>query len=196
MSSETLVRAAQQSGCTRSGSLVGRVAAIVEVLLAFALVHLAYRSFKHFTPLGRLEGATGLNFSPGATMILFTVAVLLLGKRSFADYGLTMKDSSYHLNVGLLWAAIVVAAAGLVLALSPVRLDPLHPPDLPKAVLGSCGAILLTLFLALFLMRDRVLLRRVPATLTLLVIGGLLFLPLIVAGWFRHPLLAAALTVL
>jgi hypothetical protein len=65
--------------------------AIVEVVLAFSLVHVAYRSFKHFTELGRLEGEAGLNFSPGTAMILFTVATLLVCRRDFAAYGLTLK---------------------------------------------------------------------------------------------------------
>src|SRR5262249_57944691 len=67
MSSEPLTPAAERPRCTWSGSLSGRVAAVCEVLLAFALVHLAYRSFKHFTELGRLEVGAGLNFSPGVT---------------------------------------------------------------------------------------------------------------------------------
>jgi membrane protease YdiL (CAAX protease family) len=196
MSSEMRVPTADPPGRTRSGSLVGRVVAISEVVLAFAVVHLAYRSFKHFSELGRLEGAAGLNFSPGTSMILFTAMILLLRKRDFDEYGLTLKDGRYHLNVGLLWAVIIAATAGLVLAVSPVRLDPLHPPDLPKAVVCSCAAILLTLLLALFLRRDRGLLRRVPATLTLLVIAGLLGLPLIVAGYAGRPLPDVVLTVL
>jgi hypothetical protein len=155
MPSETLIPAAEHPGRTRSASLFGRVAAIIEVVLAFSLVHLAYRSFKHFTTLGRLEVAAGLNFSTGTTMILFTATVLLACRRRFAEYGLTLKGWQYNLKVGLLWAVIVVATAGLVLAVSPVRLDPLHPPDLSRAVAGSCGALLLTFLLALFLARER-----------------------------------------
>jgi membrane protease YdiL (CAAX protease family) len=59
-----------------SGTLIERVAALVEVVVVFVVVHLSYRSLKHFTELGRLEGAAGLNFSAGSVMILFTVAML------------------------------------------------------------------------------------------------------------------------
>jgi hypothetical protein len=63
-------------------------AAIAEVLFAFVFVHLAFRAIKQFTSLGRLEGAAHLNFTPGVVMILFTVGVLLLCRRSFPAYGL------------------------------------------------------------------------------------------------------------
>lgn len=72
-----------------SGSLVQRLAALAEVLVAFAVVHLSFRSLGHFTPLGRDEAAATLNFSTGAVMILFTVGVLLVCRRSFAEYGIT-----------------------------------------------------------------------------------------------------------
>jgi hypothetical protein len=88
-----------------------RVAALIEVVAAFALVHLTYRSFKHFTELGRAESAAGLNFSPGAVMILFTVSVLLLTRRSFEEYGLTRKGWRYYLNLGLFWGVLLVMAA-------------------------------------------------------------------------------------
>jgi hypothetical protein len=102
------------------GSVIERAAALTEVVLAFSVVHLSYRSFKRFTELGRQEGAAGLNFSPGMVMILFTVAVLLVRRRSFEDYGLTLRGWRYHLNVGLLWGVLVVLAAGVVVQLGLV----------------------------------------------------------------------------
>lgn len=195
MSSETLIPAAEPSDRSRSGNLVGRVASVIEVVLAFSLVHLAYRSFKHFTALGRVEGAAGLNLSPGTTMILFTVAMILVCRRDFVEYGLSWKGWRYHLNVGLLWAMIVVATVGLVLAISPVRLDPLHPPDLPKALVCSCGAVVLTLLLALFLMRERSVVRAIPPAFAFLVLLGLLSLPLVVGWHYHRPLSNVLLSV-
>jgi membrane protease YdiL (CAAX protease family) len=188
MSSETPFPTAEHPGHPRSASLAGRVAAIVEVVLAFSLVHLAYRSIKHFTELGRLEGEAGLNFSPGTAMVLFTVAMLLLCRRDFTEYRLTLKRWGYDLNVGLVWAGVVLATAGFVLVVSPVRVDPLHPPDLPKALIYSCGAVVLTLLLARFLSRERQLPRAVPPAADVAALLGLLSLPLVVAWHFDRPL--------
>jgi len=74
-----------QIGQVQPQSPLARAWAIIEVVLAFAVVHVAYRSFKHFTALGQLEGAQGLNFSPGTTMILLTLAMILVRWRSFAE---------------------------------------------------------------------------------------------------------------
>jgi hypothetical protein len=134
MSNATLPPADGRAGCFRSAGFTGRVAAIIEVLLAFSFVHLIYRSFKHFTELGRLEVTSGLNFSPGAVMILLTVAVLLVSRRNFQDYGLTLNRWRYNLNVGLLCALVLVLAAGVVVQVRLVHFDPLHPPDVIRAV--------------------------------------------------------------
>ena len=40
-------------GNSQSGNAAERVAALIEVVLAFVLVHICYRSFKHFSYLGR-----------------------------------------------------------------------------------------------------------------------------------------------
>jgi hypothetical protein len=169
---------------------------LVEVLLAFAFVHLTYRSFKHFTELGRLEGAAGLNFSPGSLMILFTVSVLLLTRRSFEEYGLTWKDWRYHLNIGLFWGVLVVVAAGFIIKLAGIDFDPLHPPDMKRAVVFAVAELVNTFLIALFLMRERSLLRRTPPLAGLIVLTALLSLPLVVAWYFHRPFLRELFTVL
>ncbi len=68
----------------------GRVAAILEVMFVFAAVHVVFRAIKHFTAWGRLEQTLNVNFMPGMVMILSTLAVLLLCRRSFAAYGLSL----------------------------------------------------------------------------------------------------------
>jgi len=172
------------------------VSAIVEVLLAFGVVHVGYRSFKHFTALGQVEVKSGLNFSAGTAMILFTLAMVLICRRSFAAYGLSLTNWRYNLNVGLLWAVFVGVAGGLVVALAPFRVDPLHPPDLQRALVFSVGELVLTLFLAVFLMKDRGLLGRVPPAVSLLVLAGFLAMPLLVAVVWQRPMLNVFLTVL
>jgi membrane protease YdiL (CAAX protease family) len=179
-----------------SGNLAGRIFALIEVLAAFALVHLSYRSFKHFTELGRAEGATGLNFSPGSVMILFTVAMLLLCRRYFAQYALTLKGWRYNLNIGLVWEILFIAVAVLVIKFSGFHFDPLRPPDMERAFVATGGELLNALFLLWFLRRERSVLLCLPAVMGLLILFGLLSIPLIVALHFNRPFLSILLAVL
>ena len=174
-----------------------RVWALTEVLLAFALVHVAYRSFKHFTALGQQEGAQGLNFSTGTTMIGFSVGMIILRRRSFAEYGLTWKNWQYYLKVGLLWAGLEAVGGVLAIAFAPFQVDPLHPPDLGRALVFSAAYLLFTFLLAIFLMRERHKLARMPTAFCLLVVVGILCLPMILALAFqRHSVESALLSTL
>jgi membrane protease YdiL (CAAX protease family) len=66
--------------------------ALAEVVSLLAIAHVACRAFKHFTPLGHAEVAAKLNFSPGWTMALVAVALLLVCRRNLADYGLAFRQ--------------------------------------------------------------------------------------------------------
>jgi membrane protease YdiL (CAAX protease family) len=193
MSSEPLISAHEPP---QAGSFLGRLTAILEVLLAFSLVHLAYRSFKHFTKLGRLEEAAGLNFSPGTAMILFTVGMLLVSRRSFERYGLSLKGWKYNLNIGLLWAVLIVLAAGVVVESGLVQFDPLHPPDLNRAAVFSLGEVIVTVVLIVFLLRERSWVRHIPPFVSLVILLGLVSLPVALAILFHRSALTALLRVL
>jgi hypothetical protein len=181
---------------TRPKTVKNRLAAIGEVALAFSIVHLAYRSFKHFTALGHQESAAGLNFSPGLVMIFVTFCVLLVTRRDFEQYGLTLKAWRYYLNVGLLWGILIVLAAGTVIKLGLVHFDPLHPPDWPRAIVFSSGAMIATVLLMVFLRKERAVLRRMPTIASFLILIGLLSLPMILAAAFHHDVLSVSLRVL
>jgi len=196
MSSKTLIRGDERAGCSRSSSVVGRVAAIIEVLLAFSLVHATYRSFKNFTELGRLEVTAGFNFSPGTVMILFTVVILLICRRNFEEYGLTLNGWRYNLNVGLFWGVLIVLAAGVVIHFRLVHFDPLHPPDVTRAVVFSSGEVLATLLLVVFLMREGSLIRRVPSFISLAILAGVVALPVILATFLHQAVANVLLKVL
>jgi membrane protease YdiL (CAAX protease family) len=180
----------------RSISGADRLAAILEVLLAFALVHLAYRSLKHFTALGQQETAAGLNFSPGLVMILATVGMLLVTRRNFEQYGLTLNAWSYNLNLGLLWSILIVLAVGIVIKVGLFHFDPLHPPDLTRALVFSSGQIIITLLLILFLKRDRPLLHRIPPMISILILIALLSLPIVPAMVFHRDVPNVCLRIL
>lgn len=167
----------------------GRVASLLEVSIAFALVHLSYRSFKHFTALGKLEELSGLNYSPGVTMILFTLVAVLLRRRNFGGYGLTLQGWRYQLNAALLWTLVLAGTAALVLFLAPVRLKIGPPSTLVVAFACSLGIASLMLLLGVFLRKDRTLVLSIPPVVTFLVLAGLLLLPMMVAWHFNHPLL-------
>ncbi|HEV2972231.1 MAG TPA: CPBP family intramembrane glutamic endopeptidase [Pirellulales bacterium] len=181
------------SDLVRSRSVFDRCIAVVEVLVAFALVHVTYRAFKHFTALGRLEGDQGLNFSAGAAMILFTVAILLVCRRSFEQYGLTLNGWKTNLNIGLFWGLLFAAAAVVVIRIAQIHFDPLHPPDVKRSVAATIGELVGAFLLLLFLSRGGGAMRRIPVWVSLLVLLGLLSAPTILAMSFHRPVLKATL---
>jgi len=173
-----------------------RASAIIEVLLAFAFVHMAYRSLKQFTALGRWEGAAGLNFTPGLVMIFFTISVLLLCRRSFEVYGLTVKRWRHNLSVGLLCAVLIATLAGLGLMLTHVHFDPAHPHnDMAGRLAGAVFGLSTTILLVWMFKGQRTFLDRIPLVLGLSLMIELLSVPVVVAAYYHRPLLKALLTV-
>lgn len=72
---------------TRSPGAVARSLVIVEVLLAFAAVHVGFKAVKQLTAIGARERAAGLNFTSGIVMAAAAVLLIALGRRSWAAYG-------------------------------------------------------------------------------------------------------------
>lgn len=56
-----------------------------------ASAHVACKSFKQFTELGRREVAANLNFSTGWTMALFAIALLIVLRLDLRAYGLLFR---------------------------------------------------------------------------------------------------------
>ncbi|MCI0745537.1 MAG: CPBP family intramembrane metalloprotease [Verrucomicrobia subdivision 3 bacterium] len=177
-------------------SRTNRLTAIAEVLLAFAAVHAAFRAIKHFTDLGKLDVAAKLNFTPGAVMILFTVAILVICHRSFAAYGLTFAEWKNGLKAGLLCGALIIFVAALLTVLR-IRHEPGRgPPGLTVGIgygLVCAGGVLI---LGWLWKRQEKLLSRVPPTACFAVLIAVLCVPLLLAWRYGHPLLHAALTTL
>jgi uncharacterized protein len=187
------MRVNMTSDSTGSGRAYDRCIAIVEVVVAFALVHVSYRAFKHFTALGRIESDQGLNFSAGAVMILFTVAVLLICRRSFEQYGLTLNGWKTSLNIGLFWGLLFAAAAVLVIRVASIHFDPLHPPDVKRSVAATIGELVNAFLLLWFLSRGGSAVGRIPSWIGLLILFGLLSAPTVLAVSFHRPVLKATL---
>jgi membrane protease YdiL (CAAX protease family) len=180
----------------RFGETAKGLLALAEVTVVFALVHVTYRSFKHFNELGKQEGAAGLNFSTGSVMILFTVLLLWGCRRSFEEYGLTFKEWPYHLNIGLCWGVLPVIAAAIVVMTTHLEVDPHRGPSPTVALIAAAGSLVYALLLLLMLRRERNVLRRTPPWISLLILLVLLSVPLVVAWRSGRPLGNVFLTVL
>ena len=177
-----------------SKDLRARSVAVTEVVLVFALVHLAFRSFKQFTSWGRFEVESGLNFAPGVIMIAVSIALIALGRRSFTAYGVTREGFFHNLNVGVV-CGVVLGAGGLLLVLAGVRIDPGRFGPL-EALAYAAAAFAITCGLLWVLNRQPRLLLRPPPLSSLALIVVLLAAPLLGAVWRDRPAMHALLMVL
>lgn len=158
-----------------TSSARNRIAAVVEVVLAFACVHVAFRALKHFVDFGEFQ-----NLVPGLVMTLFTVAVLLLCGRSFERYGLTWKRWRANITIGLFWSLALAGLAGLGLVLTRVHFDPSHPHNDPASRLaGAVYGLLATALLIVTFRRQPLFFDRVPVALSLSLVIALLAIALV-----------------
>jgi membrane protease YdiL (CAAX protease family) len=164
-------------------------------MAVFAFVHISFRAVKYFTDLGRLDAAAGLNFTPGMVMILFTMGVLLLCRRSFPQYGLTLTRWRESLRLGLLWGLLLIGGAGL-LALFRIRHQAGGPPPrVPEGIAYGLGCLPAVLLFAWLVRRQWMFLNRVPIWLCVALFASLFFLPLLLAWHYGRPVWHALLTV-
>jgi membrane protease YdiL (CAAX protease family) len=182
---------------TPSYNRLGRVVAVIEILVAFVLVHIAFRALKQFTYLGKLEGEAHLNFTPGMVMIAFTVCWLIVTHRSFTAYGLTLARWTQNLKVGLLWGVLLVAGVGC-LALLGVRHQPgVRPPTMIEGMIYGIASLAAVVLFALVLTRwQEKFLERLPAVICILSFVGLLCVPPLVGLCCGRPFGHTILTVL
>lgn len=164
--------------------------------MAFVLVHVAFRSFKHLTELGRTETAAHVNFSPGAVMIVATLLLVFLPRRNPVDYGLTFILWRRNLNIGL-FAALLLAAGAALLAVLQIRSNhPLVPPGMVEGIISGAGALLLTIIPGTMLNKDRAAFRT-PWPLTVFILMVILFAtPLGITGARHRPFAPVVLMVL
>lgn len=133
--------------CPPATSGFRRLAALTEVILVFVLVHLCWRSFKHFTWLGHIAGQARQNYSAGVFMIAFAVIVIKLHRRRLVEFGLTLSDWRRKLDVGILWGVIPPLTLLVVIWMSGFRPKNFVRPGTPwgLALVGSALAIVYTL---------------------------------------------------
>lgn len=172
-----------------------RATALLEVSFLFAVVHFTYRSFKHFTWLGRLETESGLNFSAGTAMILAATVMIWLRRRDFEDYGLTLKNWHYNLNVGLIWGIVPVLGAAMVVTTAHIRVRPGHDPPPALALTAVAGNALFIGLLLWMLRKERTALRQPLPIFSVLSLGILVSLPILVAIYYHKLILQEMLTI-
>lgn len=187
-----LLKACAAADTASTRGTLARAVAIAEVVLAFVLVHVAFRALKHFTVIGQWEGAARTNFTPGIVMVAFTVMVLLLCGRNFESYGLGLKRWSYHLNLGLVCSLLIIAIVALGLMLTRFHFDASRPPD-PHTVqfsriigLAIVGVPAFLAVLVVLRTRGRII-EHIPPWVTVPVIFALLGVPVVVAAHFHRP---------
>ena len=123
---------------------------IVEVVLIFGLFVFLIDLYK-FTGLFKLElNALGWSYI-GALQIVIPIIVIVLAKRNFASYGLTLRRWGYNLNVGLTCFLVLLIPYGAMILLLPM---------LGVSYLEPAGALLLSGFYALSIMLILTILRR------------------------------------
>lgn len=154
--------------------------AVGEVTLAFAIMHLAFRTFKRFTELGQAENDSGLNFSPGIAMIVVAVAFIVLRGRGLAACGLRVRPFAASLNAALLCLLLLAACGAVVFGCgAPIE----RPPVSLAGALGPASvSVAGTVLLLWSLRRFGPAIERTPRWIGLCVLIGLPLLPIVVAA--------------
>ncbi len=165
----------------------GRVAAIIEVMFVFVAVHVVFRAIKHFTAWGRLEQTLNVNFIPGTVMILFTLAVLLVCRRSFAAYGISLVRLDQNLKIGLLCGALLVAGVGFLTVLGVRHQPGVRPPTMMEGVVYGLAGLAAVVLLAYAVARQQSILSRFSVLASVLLFMAVLCLPLMVALHYQRP---------
>ena len=176
-------------------SIRSRVAAVVEVLCAFAVVHVTYRTVKYFTAIGTIERGAGTNFTPGVVMILFTAGVLLLCGRSFVNYGLTVARWKEGLRLGMIWGLMLVGGGALLMFFRLQYRPGSGPPGWDDGIVFGLACLAAVALFAWLGRRQHAVLSRIPVGTCVALLVVVPCLPLLLAWFYQRPLLRTGLAV-
>jgi hypothetical protein len=171
---------------------LAKLAALTEVVLVFALLHVSYRAIKNFTAWGRFESSLGLNVTPGIAMIAFTVAAIVLHRRTFHSYGLTLNAWPRHLSLALWCICVAAVVTGPPLVLLSRYYDPRWAPSGTQAIVGTLANLAAALLFLAVMRRERPLILSWPPSVTLPLTAVIAASPAIVAAWRHRPVETAA----
>jgi len=123
------------------GAMTKRIAAIIEVLFAFAIRSCHVPGAESISRRsGDGKGRRGVNFTPGVgDDSVHGGCVVSSGGRDFEAYGLTLRGWRGNMNIGLFWAVLMIALAGVGLAVTRIHFDASHPHNDMTGRLGGRG---------------------------------------------------------
>ncbi len=177
-----------------SYSLRGKLSALIETILAFALMHVAFRAFKRFTSLGQLEIQHDLNLSPAVAMIVVALGFIAMRRGSRKEFGITLTPLPRSMNAGLVAFGVFLAIAAVAMAVG-LRRDPTwtHPNT---AIVIATLNLLFAAALAWTLRRIDPALDRGPQWFGLAIVASMLFSPMVIRGAMGLDLVHTMLSVL
>jgi hypothetical protein len=174
-----MVTAANDSQPSPSNWL-GPCLALAEVVVAFVVVHSAYRATKQFTVVGEWERAAGANFTPGAVMIGMTLVMLWVCRRDFGSYGLSLTGWRYGLALGLAGSVVLLSIEAVGLLVTGIEFDGTRPPDPHRRLsllrIIALASVALPAYAAVLILvqKRRALVDRIPAAASVIAIAGLM----------------------
>jgi membrane protease YdiL (CAAX protease family) len=143
--------------------------------------------------VGRWESAAGTNFIPGSVMVIVALAVIVLGGRSFASYGLNAANWKECLNLGLLGAVLLIVTEAIGVKVTGVQVDVGRPADphaehqMVKLLLLAAAALPGRLAVLWLVQWRSPFVRRIPVGWSLLGLFLLLAVGPLLAAHAHHP---------
>ncbi|MEK6702205.1 MAG: CPBP family intramembrane glutamic endopeptidase [Planctomycetota bacterium] len=180
-----------ESTSPRPSTIIGRVAALAEVVAAFGVVHVAYRTFKEFTFPGQWERAQHLNYSPGLFMIVGALFLVLASRRPQLEFGLASAPRG-SLALGLTFGLLAAIGAGAIVWFGHFHIEPGKPPPDGLALLGAIGEVFLAGVLLLSVRHGLGLYKRLPAPMCLAAFTLACLVPILLALRSDKPIGGAA----
>jgi membrane protease YdiL (CAAX protease family) len=169
-----------------------RAFAIIEVAVASLLTPVLWQGFKRFTALGHTEVAAGFNFSAGVVTILTALCLFLWHRKSFADFGVSLRNWPDQLKTGVVLTLMLMFIGLLTRSLFA------HHHGNFQAYYGTWQSPFLydiavaVIIIALFpwiLRFVQGILVMLPTALALMILLGLWSMPLGVAYYRHQPLI-------
>jgi len=175
---------------------MAKLAALLEVVLVFAALHVTYRGIKHFSAWGSFEGSLGLNLTPGIAMIAFTFGMIALHGRAWRSYGLILDDWRQHASLAIVCILVAAAVVGPLLLWFAPHHDPRPAPRAVQAIIGTAANLAAALIFLVVMRRCSWPMTGLPPMVSMPLIAAIAASPVLVAAWRHKPVEPAAIEAL